>query len=193
MVVRGQQRPQIQHFGNGRRWGSRVEHADGADRDSGADGGDDRRVRDLRADEHAPRTGSLHAGSHVSRVERAVGTGADRDLVLAVAVDDDQRHAGRNVVERHDPVQVDAGLEQVGKPDLGESVPPDRADQLDPRARPGGGERGVRALPAAVARRSVTDDGLAGARERAGGDDQVGVDRADDGDDRRRPAQALSP
>jgi hypothetical protein len=44
----------------------------------------------------------------VARADRAVRSRAHRDLVLAVAVHDDQGDPGRHAVEHGDPAGVDA-------------------------------------------------------------------------------------
>ena len=139
---------------------------------------------DLVPDEHdvvGSERQPLQRPADLDRIEGHVRPAGDRDAVLAVAVDQDQGHAGR-LVERDEPVQVDAlGRERRARV-LAERVAPDRADERDVRPEPGGRDGRVGALAAVVPLVAAADDGLAGAGQPLDGDDQVDVDGPDDDD-----------
>jgi hypothetical protein len=109
-------------------------------------------------------------------LEQRVGPRGNRDLVLALLVDDDRRDAGGDAVEPPHAAHVDALGGQLAQGLVAEVVGADRADHRDPRARPRRGHRLVGALAAAVAREGAPGDRLAGAREPADRDHEVGVD-----------------
>ena len=83
--------------------------------------------------------------------------------VLALRVDEDQRHPGRLVGKRQQPADVDALSREGGLRLNPEGVAADRPDEGRRRTEPGGRDRLVGTLAAVVAREPPADDGLAAA------------------------------
>ena len=136
----------------------------------------DRHARDLELAEDS------FAVSHVDvrRPERSVRSGCDDDRGLPRRVHGDDRDAGRCV----DDVDVDpdSGFLESAKGLPGEFVVPDAAPEGDLRAKPRRRDCLVRSLAARPTRERRAGNGLAYARETVGTNDEVEVDRADDGE-----------
>ncbi len=121
----------------------------------------------------------LERARHERRVDARVRPRGDRDLVAPLAVDRDQRDAGRLAVEPRDRADVDALGGELLDRGRAEVVVADRAREPHARAGAGRGDRLVGALAAAVTGEAPAGDGLARLGEAVERDDEVGVDRAD--------------
>ena len=104
-----------------------------------------RLVADIELAENGVGLPHLHPGSR----EICIRAGRDDDLVLAVVRDEDQRDArmGVRVVDRADPLQVDAGFLESGEGLVGKIVDGDHAREADGGAEPGRGDGLVRPFP----------------------------------------------
>ncbi len=148
----------------------------------GARAGDDRRVGDLEAEQHdvaGRERRRLERARHQRRVDACVRSRRDRDLVAPLAVDRDQRDAGRLAVEPGDRADVDALGRELLDRGRAEVVVADRAGEPHARAGAGRGDRLVGALAAAVTGEAPAGHGLARLGKAVERDDEVGVDRAD--------------
>ena len=104
----------------------------------GARARDDRRVGDLEAEQHdvaGPERRRVERARHERRVDARVRSRGDRDLVAPLAVDRDQRDAGRLAVEPGDRADVDALGRELLDRGRAEVVVADRA--REPHARAG--------------------------------------------------------
>ncbi len=138
---------------------------------------------DLVPDQDHVRGGQLESLERAADLDGGQGrvrAAGDGDGVLPVAVDEDERDAGRLVRELDDAGDVDPlGLQ--GRSGLGpERVGADRADERHRRPEPGRRDRRVAALAAVVALEPPADDRLAGGRQPVDDGDEVDVDGADD-------------
>ncbi len=136
---------------------------------------------DLPGDEHdvaraggKPRKGGLHS----LPIHLAVRPGGDRDQVLAVRIDHDQRDSrgtpGHPQAGEVDPLDGQRGT-RLGPHVVGA----DRAHERHPRPEPSGRGRPVSALTAGEAHEVGAGHRLAGTRKPSGGHDEVDVDRSD--------------
>ena len=141
----------------------------------------DARVRQLEAEQQDVLL-QRHAREAGLRVDVLVGARGDGDLVLALRVDDDERHARGLAPERDDADRVDVLAAQVVDGGAPEVVVADRAHERDVRTGARRGHRLVGALPAGVTGVAAAGHRLARAGQPGGGDDQVDVDGADDED-----------
>ena len=118
----------------------------------------------------------------VRRRELAVGAGDDDDLVLAGAVDDDVRDAGRGGLRLTDVRCVDAEGREVAQRRRAERVRADLGDHghAAPQKRRGDGL--VRALAAEELLEARAQQSLAGPREARRAGHEVDVGAADDDD-----------
>ena len=119
-----------------------------------------------------------HGGIHP-----AVRAGRHRDLVLAVAIDDDQRDASLLFVELTTGGRVDSRLVQAGQGDPAEVIAPDSAQQRDRGSDPTGRYGLVGALATVLAHESVADHRLTRGGKTLDANDQIDVDRPSDDND----------
>ena len=115
----------------------------------------------------------------------------DDDRRLPLAVHRDQRDSGRDVLR--EPALLDACLVECRERLRGDRVVPDTADQRYLRAEPRGGDRLVRALAAGHAGEARATHRLPRPRQPLRPDDEVEVDRADDGQPGRSHAREPIP
>ena len=164
--------------------GCGVEHHQRPRRAGGPDRGGDRGHRDLQlADQRV--AGAERAGrpGGVGVVEAGVRTWPDRDDVLAMPVDQDQRVPGGGAGVGEHPGDVDARRgrlrEQEGA--VGVGTDPPHQPHESARAREFGRRHGlVGALAAGVAAQVAAEDRLAGRGQRSDGQHQVEVQAAED-------------
>ena len=119
-------------------------------------------------------------------LDLAIGARHDRDHVLAVGADQDQRRARRGI-SLCDERQVDAAVLQQRQRFGGKRVAADRANHPHRRAGAPRRQRLVRPLAAGCGAEACARHRLARRRKPADRRDQVEIDGADDGNQQMPP------
>ena len=123
-------------------------------------------VRDLEADEEASGTiqCSFERAPNIVGPERGVGAGSNGDLIVAAAIDHDERRARRLVGHRADPLDVDPLVDQLRERVAAKRIVAHGRDEPRLGAHSGRGDRRVGPLAAAVPFEAAAQHGLAAAR-----------------------------
>ncbi len=183
-VVGGQDGAEAEQVDDDRQHRCRIDDARHARRRRGLDRRSDRGRRDLCAHQYAPGQWqhSLQAPPDMVGGDRSIRAGTDGYLVLAVIVDDNQRHARRFAGEHCNIADVDALVAEFGQGGRTGVIGTDCTDETHDRAGAGSGNSGVGTFASAVGLQSPADHRLTRARQPRRGDDEVDVDGADHDD-----------